>query len=143
MEISKYHELVSSPNRLRSSCENSDTSVTISQAKYTSDILSKASITDSKTTSSLLELNVKLNTTNDEPLTDATLYRQLVGSPIYLTVTCLDLAYDVHLVVSSWLLLVPLIMLMFSVSFDTSRVRFSMAYTSLPNLLLSCVPMLM
>ena len=70
----------------------------LSQAKYASDLLSKASLTDSKTVSTLLEFNVKLNTTDGEPLSDATLYRQLVGSLIYLTVTHLDLAYAVHLV---------------------------------------------
>uniref|UniRef100_A0A2N9HY75 Reverse transcriptase Ty1/copia-type domain-containing protein n=1 Tax=Fagus sylvatica TaxID=28930 RepID=A0A2N9HY75_FAGSY len=59
----------------------------LSQAKYASDLLSKAGLTDSKTVSTPLELNVKLNTTDGEPLSDATLYRQLVGSLIYLTVT--------------------------------------------------------
>uniref|UniRef100_A0A2N9IF95 Reverse transcriptase Ty1/copia-type domain-containing protein n=1 Tax=Fagus sylvatica TaxID=28930 RepID=A0A2N9IF95_FAGSY len=70
----------------------------LSQAKYASDLLSKAGLTDSKTVSTPLELNVKLNTTDGEPLSDATLYRQLVGSLIYLTVTRPDLAYAVHLV---------------------------------------------
>uniref|UniRef100_A0A2N9FNI5 Reverse transcriptase Ty1/copia-type domain-containing protein n=1 Tax=Fagus sylvatica TaxID=28930 RepID=A0A2N9FNI5_FAGSY len=69
-----------------------------SQAKYASNLLSKASLTDSKTVSTPLELNVKLNITDGEPLSDATLYRQLVGSLIYLTVTRPDLAYVVHLV---------------------------------------------
>jgi hypothetical protein len=70
----------------------------LSQAKYASDLLSKAGLTDSKTASTPLEFNVKLNTTDGEPLSDATLYRQLVGSLIYLTVTRPDLAYVVHLV---------------------------------------------
>ena len=70
----------------------------LSQAKYASDLLSKVGLTDSKTVSTPLELNVKLNTTDGEPLSDATLYRQLVGSLIYLTVTRPDLAYAVHLV---------------------------------------------
>uniref|UniRef100_A0A2N9G329 Uncharacterized protein n=1 Tax=Fagus sylvatica TaxID=28930 RepID=A0A2N9G329_FAGSY len=70
----------------------------LSQAKYASDLLTKAGLTDSKTVSTPLELNVKLNTTDGEPLSDATLYRQLVGSLIYLTVTRPDLAYVVHLV---------------------------------------------
>uniref|UniRef100_A0A2N9GWD9 Integrase catalytic domain-containing protein n=1 Tax=Fagus sylvatica TaxID=28930 RepID=A0A2N9GWD9_FAGSY len=70
----------------------------LSQAKYASDLFSKAGLTDSKTVFTPLELNVKLNTTDGEPLSDATLYRQLVGSLVYLTVTRPDLAYDVHLV---------------------------------------------
>jgi hypothetical protein len=68
------------------------------QAKYAFDLLSKAVLTDSKIVSTPLELNVKLNTTDGEPLSDATLYRQLVGSLINLTVTRPDLAYAVHLV---------------------------------------------
>uniref|UniRef100_A0A2N9ENJ2 Reverse transcriptase Ty1/copia-type domain-containing protein n=1 Tax=Fagus sylvatica TaxID=28930 RepID=A0A2N9ENJ2_FAGSY len=69
----------------------------LSQAKYTSDLLSKAGITNSKTASSPLELNVKLNATDGEPLSDNTLYRQLVGNLIDLTVTRPDLTYVVHL----------------------------------------------
>jgi hypothetical protein len=59
----------------------------LSQAKYASDLLSRAGLTGSKTTSSPFETNVKLLATDGEPLSDATLYRQLVGSLIYLTVT--------------------------------------------------------
>ena len=70
----------------------------LSQAKYASNLLSKAGLTDSKTISCRLELNVKLNAIDGEPFSEATLYRQLVGSLIYLIVTCLDLAYVVHLV---------------------------------------------
>jgi hypothetical protein len=60
--------------------------------------ISKAGLTNSKTTSNPLELNVKLNATDGEPLPDTTMYRQLVDSLIYLTVTRPDLAYVVHLV---------------------------------------------
>ena len=65
---------------------------------YISDLLSKTGLTDSKTASSPLELNVKLNATDGESLSDVTLYRQLVGNLIYLTVPRPDLAYVVHLV---------------------------------------------
>ncbi|XP_062173640.1 uncharacterized mitochondrial protein AtMg00810-like [Alnus glutinosa] len=61
----------------------------LSQAKYASDLLSKAGLTDSKTCISPLEHNTRLL---------ATLYRQLVGSLIYLTVTRPDISYTVHLV---------------------------------------------
>uniref|UniRef100_A0A2N9G9D7 Integrase catalytic domain-containing protein n=1 Tax=Fagus sylvatica TaxID=28930 RepID=A0A2N9G9D7_FAGSY len=73
----------------------------LSQAKYASDLLSKAGLIDSKTVFTPLELNVKLNPIDGEPLSDSTLYRQLVGSLIYLTVTRPDLAYAVHLAQSS------------------------------------------
>uniref|UniRef100_A0A2N9F457 Reverse transcriptase Ty1/copia-type domain-containing protein n=1 Tax=Fagus sylvatica TaxID=28930 RepID=A0A2N9F457_FAGSY len=59
----------------------------LSQAKYASDFLSKAELTDSKIASSPLELNKMLLYTE-----------QLVGSLNYLTVTRPDLAYVVHLV---------------------------------------------
>ncbi len=59
----------------------------LSQAKYAFDLLSRVGITDCKTVDSPLETNVKLRATDSELLPDATLYRQLVGSLIYLTVT--------------------------------------------------------
>ena len=46
----------------------------LSQVKYASDSLSMADLTNSKTVSTPLELNVKLNPTDGEPLFDATLY---------------------------------------------------------------------
>jgi len=70
----------------------------LSQAKYASDLLSKAGLTDSKTCISPLEHNTRLLATDGESLPDATLYRQLVGSLIYLTVTRPDISYTVHLV---------------------------------------------
>jgi len=60
--------------------------------------VSRAGILDSKTESTPLELNCKLTPLDGTPLEDATLYRQLVGSLVYLTVTRLDIAYDVHIV---------------------------------------------
>jgi hypothetical protein len=57
------------------------------QAKHASDLLSRAGLTNSKTTSGPLETNVKLLAIDGESLSNATLYRQLVGSLIYLTVT--------------------------------------------------------
>jgi len=68
----------------------------LSQAKYASDLLSKAGLTDNKTCTSPLEPNIRLLATDDESLSDATLYRQLVGSLIYLTVTRPDISYAVH-----------------------------------------------
>jgi hypothetical protein len=57
------------------------------QAKYASDLLSRASRTDCKIVDSPLEMNVKLRATDGELFSDATIYRQLVGSLIYLAVT--------------------------------------------------------
>ncbi|KAI4338329.1 hypothetical protein L6164_016669 [Bauhinia variegata] len=57
------------------------------RAKYALDILSRAGIIDSKIVSTPLELNAKLVPMDGVPLDDLTLYRQLVGSLVYLTVT--------------------------------------------------------
>jgi hypothetical protein len=70
----------------------------LTQAKYTSDLISRARITDSKIVDTPIEYNNRLNTHDGKPLPDATLYRQLVGSLVYLTVTRPDISYAVHIV---------------------------------------------
>ena len=70
----------------------------LTQAKYTSDLISRASITDSKIVDTPIEYNCHLNSHDGESLSDATLYRQLVGSLIYLTVTHLDISYAIYVV---------------------------------------------
>ncbi|KAL4010710.1 hypothetical protein IC575_027725 [Cucumis melo] len=70
----------------------------LSQAKYASDLLNRSGITDSATFSTPLDPNVRLTPFDGVPLEDPTLYRQLVGSLIYLTVTRPDIAYAVHIV---------------------------------------------
>ena len=70
----------------------------LTQAKYTFDMISRASITDSKIVDTPIEYSCRLNSHDGESLFDATLYRQLVGSLIYLTVTRLDSSYAVHVV---------------------------------------------
>ena len=58
----------------------------LSQAKYAIDLLTRANLTDNKTANTPLEANIKLSPTEGIILDDLTLYRQLVGSLIYLTV---------------------------------------------------------
>ena len=70
----------------------------MSQTKYASDLIAKAGLTDSKIAPSPLEQNVRLSPSDGTLLTDPTLYRTLVGSLVYLTVTRPDIAYAVHLV---------------------------------------------
>ena len=70
----------------------------LSQTKYTSDLLSKAGITNNKTVSTPLEYNAKFTCLDGEPISDATCYRQLVGSLIYFTVTRLDISHVVGMV---------------------------------------------
>ena len=66
--------------------------------KYTSDMISRANITDSKIVDTPIEYNYRLNSHDGESLSDTTLYRQLVGSLIYLTITRPDISYAVHVV---------------------------------------------
>ena len=73
----------------------------LTQAKYTSDLISQASITDSKIVDTPIEYNCRLNFHDGESLSDSTLYRQLVGSLIYLIVTRPDISYAVHVVSQS------------------------------------------
>ena len=70
----------------------------LSQAKYASDLLSKVGIIDNKIVSTPLEYNAKLTPLDDEPISDATRYHQLVGSLIYLTVTRPDISHVVGMV---------------------------------------------
>ena len=70
----------------------------LTQAKYTSDLISRSSITDSKIVGTPIEYNCSLNSHDGESLSDATLYKHLVGSLIYLTVTRPDISYAVHVV---------------------------------------------
>ena len=70
----------------------------LTQAKYTSDMISRASIIDNKIVNTLIEYNYRLNSHDGGSLYDASLYRQLVGSLIYLIVTHPDISYAVHVV---------------------------------------------
>ncbi|XP_057756129.1 uncharacterized mitochondrial protein AtMg00810-like [Arachis stenosperma] len=75
----------------------------LSQAKYALDLLAQARITDSHTESTSLEPNVRFTPMDGIVLDNHTLYRQLVGGLVYLTVTRPDIGYPVH-VLSQFLL---------------------------------------
>ncbi|XP_028103205.1 uncharacterized protein LOC114302390 [Camellia sinensis] len=70
----------------------------LTQAKYTSDLLARARLSDCKTVTTPVDPQNRLTPLDDPLLSDATLYRQLVGSLVYLTVTRADIAYAVHIV---------------------------------------------
>ena len=102
----------------------------LSQTKYAYDLFSKAGIIDSKTISTPLEYNAKLTPLDGEPISDATRYRQLVRSLIYLTVTHLDIHMPWVWLVSSWMPLVLYIMLSFFGFSNMSMAHFIMFSTT-------------
>ena len=65
---------------------------------YASDLLFKAGIIDNRIVSTPLEYNAKFTPLDGEPISDATHYRQLVGSLIYLTVTRPNISHVVVMV---------------------------------------------
>ena len=68
----------------------------ITQAKNTSELLSQARLTNSKTIDTLVELNAQLTLSGGKPLSNPSLYKHFVGSLVYLTVTRPDIFYVVH-----------------------------------------------
>ena len=68
----------------------------ITQAKYASELLFRARLTDSKTVDTSVEFNTHLTPIEGKPLSNPSLYRCLVGNLVYVTVTHPDISYDVH-----------------------------------------------
>ena len=68
----------------------------ITQPKYAFELLSRGGLIDSKTVDNPVELNVHLTPTGRKPLSNPSLYRRLVCSLVYLTVTRPDISYVVH-----------------------------------------------
>eukprot|EP00253_Pinus_taeda_P029516 PITA_29516 len=67
----------------------------LTQGKYERTLLERFRMEQCKTSATPLQQNLKLSSDDGTKQVDATLYRQLVGSLIYLTTTRPDLAYSV------------------------------------------------
>ena len=67
----------------------------LSQKKYIGDLLNKFGMDDCKPLSTPMEQNLKLTSIEGKEFEDATKYRQLVGSLIYLTTTRPDISFAV------------------------------------------------
>eukprot|EP00253_Pinus_taeda_P016543 PITA_16543 len=70
----------------------------LTQGKYTRTLLERFRMEQCKTAATPLQQNLKLSSDDCTKQVDATLYRQLVGSLIYLMTTRPDLAYSVSVV---------------------------------------------
>ncbi|CAL1391452.1 unnamed protein product [Linum trigynum] len=68
------------------------------QHKYAKDLLEKYGMLECKPVTTPVEISAKLCSTEGKDLEDRTIYRQLVGSLIYLTLTRPDISYAVGLV---------------------------------------------
>jgi hypothetical protein len=68
----------------------------LSQRKYIND-LDRAGLTDHHSVDTPMELHTRLRATDGVPLEDPTRYRHLVGSLIYLGITCPDIFYAAHI----------------------------------------------
>ncbi|XP_020246350.1 uncharacterized protein LOC109824225 [Asparagus officinalis] len=73
----------------------------LSQQKYITDILECATLSDPSIATTPLftpmEINLKLRHDDGHPLSQPTRYRELVGVLVYLSATCPDIAYAVHI----------------------------------------------
>ena len=70
-------------------------SIFLSQKKYIGDLLNRFGMTECNPLSTLMEQNLKLTSIEGKEFEDATKYRKLVGSLIYLTTTKPDISFTV------------------------------------------------
>ncbi|XP_047256351.1 uncharacterized mitochondrial protein AtMg00810-like, partial [Capsicum annuum] len=70
----------------------------LSQTKYISDLFTRARLSDNRTVDTPLETNARYSPSDGVPLSDPSLYRTIVGSLVYLTVTRPDIAHAVYVV---------------------------------------------
>ncbi|XP_026451765.1 uncharacterized protein LOC113352112 [Papaver somniferum] len=73
-----------------------DTGLFLHQHKYTRDLISLAGLQDGRSVDTPLEVNVKYRRDDGDFLSDPSLYRRLVGSLNYLTITRPDISFAVQ-----------------------------------------------
>ena len=72
--------------------------IVLNQHKYTLDLIDMAGLQNSAPVDTPVEVNVKRQQEYGDPIPNPSLYRRLVGSLVYLTITRPDISYAVNLV---------------------------------------------
>ncbi|XP_049391444.1 uncharacterized mitochondrial protein AtMg00810-like [Solanum stenotomum] len=67
----------------------------ICQEKYTSEMLKKFHMVDSKPIDTPMGINSKMGTNEADPLVNQTMYRGIIGSLVYLTASRPDIVFSV------------------------------------------------
>ncbi|XP_019420683.1 PREDICTED: uncharacterized protein LOC109330867 [Lupinus angustifolius] len=71
-------------------------SIVMSQSKYITDLLDRAHMGSARPVNAPMTSNYKLSKVGDEPVSDPTFYRSIVGALQYATVTRPNIAYNVN-----------------------------------------------
>ena len=72
--------------------------IRVLQRKYATELITSAMLDDAHTFDTPLELNTNINSDDGTPLDDPSVFRQIVGGLLYLTMTRPDISYAVHTV---------------------------------------------
>ncbi|RVX19793.1 Retrovirus-related Pol polyprotein from transposon RE1 [Vitis vinifera] len=75
---------------------HSPSGISLNQHKYASDLVATAGLQGATSVDTPMELNVKLRKEESDLLVDPSLYRKLVGSLVYLTITRPDISFSVQ-----------------------------------------------
>lgn len=70
--------------------------ISICRRHYALQLLTETDLLGCKPRSTPLDINLKVNNTDGDLLSDPSLYRKLMGKLLYLTITMPDLAYSVN-----------------------------------------------
>ena len=72
--------------------------IRVLQRKYATDLITSARLDDAHTFDTPMELNSKISSDSGTPMDDPSVFRRIVGSLLYLTMTWPDISHAVHTV---------------------------------------------
>lgn len=73
------------------------TGIMLTQQKCASDLVAMVGLSDGKVLYTPVEINMKYKKANGEPFSDPPLYRQLMKSLVYLTMTSPNISYAIKI----------------------------------------------